>query len=72
MWSARDEEQIRGTVHQQPQKKVVKSIHLLVNNTADVLAADLAEGKKTALNAFREKYQDNGQSKLKTAYKTTV
>ncbi|TFK60185.1 hypothetical protein BDN72DRAFT_779739 [Pluteus cervinus] len=60
-WSAQDETQIRGRLHRQPQKLEVKCYHLLALDTADVLLAGLAEGKKGMMEAFLRK--DRGKSK---------
>lgn len=51
-WSAQDERQIRGRAHRQPQKKVVTVIHLLANNSADLLMNDVARGKRAMFDAF--------------------
>ena len=50
-----------GRVHRQPQKKPVLSIHLLGNETADVLVADMAEGKQDMLKAFLSKKAGQGE-----------
>ncbi|KJA20680.1 hypothetical protein HYPSUDRAFT_203649 [Hypholoma sublateritium FD-334 SS-4] len=54
-WSAQDVLQMTGRVHRQPQKKPVLSIHLLGNETADVLVASMAEGKQDMMEAFLSK-----------------
>ncbi|KJA15384.1 hypothetical protein HYPSUDRAFT_207935 [Hypholoma sublateritium FD-334 SS-4] len=54
-WSAQDVLQMTGRVHRQPQKKPVLSIHLLGNETADVLVANMAEGKQDMMEAFLSK-----------------
>ncbi|THU90177.1 hypothetical protein K435DRAFT_864524 [Dendrothele bispora CBS 962.96] len=40
-WSAQDERQIRGRAHRQPQRKEVKVIHVLANNSSDILIETL-------------------------------
>lgn len=60
-WSAQDERQIRGRAHRQPQKKEVLIIHLLANNTADIVLSGLARGKHDMLEAFLSKESNNGK-----------
>ncbi|KAF8808358.1 hypothetical protein BYT27DRAFT_7097080 [Phlegmacium glaucopus] len=60
-WSAQDERQIRGRAHRQPQKKEVLLIHLLANDTADVVLSGMARGKRDMLEAFLSK--ESNQSK---------
>lgn len=50
-----------GRVHRQPQKKPVLSIHLLGNETADVLVANMAEGKQDMMEAFLSKKAGQGE-----------
>ncbi|KAF8219034.1 P-loop containing nucleoside triphosphate hydrolase protein, partial [Tricholoma matsutake] len=54
-WSAQDERQIRGRAHRQPQKKIVKVIHLLANDSADLLMNAVARGKRDMFDAFVNK-----------------
>ena len=54
-WSAQDERQIIGRAHRQPQKKTVKVIYLLANDSADLLMNDVARGKRNMLDAFVNK-----------------
>ncbi|KAG6848956.1 hypothetical protein H0H93_012463 [Arthromyces matolae] len=51
-WSAQDERQIIGRAHRQPQKKVVKTIYLLAENTAEILIHNLAKGKANMFEFF--------------------
>ena len=60
-WSAQDERQIRGRAHHQPQNKEVLIIHLLANNTADIVLSGLARGKHDMLEAFLSKESNNGK-----------
>ncbi|KXN81812.1 Chromatin-remodeling complex ATPase chain isw-1 [Leucoagaricus sp. SymC.cos] len=59
-WSAQDERQIRGRAHRQPQSKIVKVIHLLANDSADLLMNDVARGKRDMFNAFVNKELGEG------------
>ena len=52
-----------GRVHRQPQKNHVLSIHLLGNDTADVLVANMAGGKQDMMKAFLSKKAGLGESK---------
>lgn len=60
-WSAQDERQIRGRAHRQPQKKEVTVIHLLANNTADIVLSGMARGKHDMLEAFLSKSSNQGK-----------
>lgn len=60
-WSAQDERQIRGRAHRQPQKKEVLVIHLLANNTADIVLSGMARGKHDMLEAFLSKKANQGK-----------
>jgi len=60
-WSAQDERQIRGRAHRQPQKKEVLVIHLLANNTADIVLSGMARGKHDMLEAFLSKQSNQGK-----------
>lgn len=60
-WSAQDERQIRGRAHRQPQKKEVLVIHLLANNTADIVLSGMARGKHDMLEAFLSKQSNQGE-----------
>ncbi|KXN82140.1 SWI/SNF-related matrix-associated actin-dependent regulator [Leucoagaricus sp. SymC.cos] len=51
-WSAQDERQIIGRVHRQPQKKEVKVIYLLAENSADLVVNKMAERKRNMFDAF--------------------
>jgi TATA-binding protein-associated factor len=51
-WSAQDERQVRGRAHRQPQKKVVRVIHLLAINSADTVMYSVARGKENMFDAF--------------------
>ena len=53
-----------GRVHRQPQKKPVLSIHLLGNETADVLVANMAEGKQDMMKAFLSKKEGQGELRI--------
>ncbi|KAF9061747.1 hypothetical protein BDP27DRAFT_1452086 [Rhodocollybia butyracea] len=44
-----------GRAHRQPQKKEVKAIHLLAENSTDILINNLARGKKDMYDAFVHK-----------------
>ncbi|RDB19056.1 Transcription regulatory protein SNF2 [Hypsizygus marmoreus] len=54
-WSAQDERQIRGRAYRQPQKKIVKVIHLLANDSADLLMNDVARAKRDMFDVFVNK-----------------
>jgi SNF2 family DNA or RNA helicase len=60
-WSAQDERQIRGRAHRQPQKKEVLVIHLLANNTADIVLSGMARGKHDMMEAFLSKQSNQGR-----------
>ena len=62
-WSAQDERQIRGRAHRQPQKKEVLLIHLLANDTADIVLSGMARGKHDMLEAFLSKGSNQGKMK---------
>lgn len=63
-WSAQDERQIRGRAHRQPQKKVVKAIHLLASESSDLLLHDIAHQKREMFDAFVNKKLGNGAKDL--------
>jgi SNF2 family DNA or RNA helicase len=44
--------QINGRIHRQPQDKTVHVIHLLADDTSDVVMFSMAKGKKVMLEAF--------------------
>ena len=44
-----------GRIHRQPQKHPVIVIHLLANDTADIIVSSMAQGKKNMLDAFLSK-----------------
>ncbi|KAG7093167.1 hypothetical protein E1B28_006856 [Marasmius oreades] len=54
-WSSQDERQIRGRAHRQPQRKVVIVIHLLANDTTDILMNNMASQKRDMFEAFVNK-----------------
>ncbi|KAJ3845813.1 hypothetical protein EV368DRAFT_90051 [Lentinula lateritia] len=51
-WSAQDERQIRGRAHRQPQSKVVTVIHLLANDSSDIIMYNISRGKEHLFDAF--------------------
>ncbi|KAJ4463203.1 P-loop containing nucleoside triphosphate hydrolase protein [Lentinula lateritia] len=59
-WSAQDERQIRGRAHRQPQSKVVTVIHLLANDSSDIIIYNISRGKEHLFDAFlnRQLVQD--------------
>jgi SNF2 family DNA or RNA helicase len=59
-WSAQDERQIRGRAHRQPQKSVVKAIHLLAADSTDLLMNDMALRKQDMFDAFVNKELGEG------------
>ncbi|KAJ3885134.1 P-loop containing nucleoside triphosphate hydrolase protein [Lentinula edodes] len=61
-WSAQDERQIRGRAHRQPQSKVVRVIHLLANDSSDIIIYNISRGKEHLFDAFLNKQL--GQGKL--------
>ncbi|TFK59812.1 hypothetical protein BDN72DRAFT_780239 [Pluteus cervinus] len=63
-WSAQDERQIKGRAHRQPQKKEVRTYHLLAQDTADIILSGLARGKKDMMEAFLSKSQGKGSFTL--------
>jgi TATA-binding protein-associated factor len=44
--------QINGRIHRQPQDKTVHVIHLLAENTSDIIMYGMAKGKKAMLETF--------------------
>ncbi|KAF9470773.1 hypothetical protein BDN70DRAFT_939435 [Pholiota conissans] len=54
-WSAQDIRQMRGRVHRQPQKNKVICIHLLANETSDIIVDGMARGKRDMMEAFVSK-----------------
>ncbi|KAG6819599.1 hypothetical protein H0H93_010368 [Arthromyces matolae] len=54
-WSAQEERQIYGRAHRQPQKRTVRVIHLLAEDSADLILHGLARGKKHMHEAFVDK-----------------
>ncbi|KAF8523869.1 P-loop containing nucleoside triphosphate hydrolase protein [Hysterangium stoloniferum] len=54
-WSSQETRQIRGQAHRQPQKKVVKVIHLLAGESSDILLNQIALQKEDMFNAFVNK-----------------
>ncbi|KAF8871323.1 P-loop containing nucleoside triphosphate hydrolase protein [Infundibulicybe gibba] len=63
-WSAQDERQIRGRAHRQPQKSIVKVVHLLAESSADILMSNMARGKEEMFEAFVNKDLGEGMSQL--------
>ncbi|KAK7034787.1 hypothetical protein VNI00_012195 [Paramarasmius palmivorus] len=51
-WSSQDIRQIRARAHRQPQKKIVRVIHLLAGETTDILLNNMAMQKKDMFEAF--------------------
>ncbi|KAJ8085323.1 hypothetical protein PM082_004119 [Marasmius tenuissimus] len=54
-WSAQDEDQIEARACRQPQTKVVKCIHILIDGTADCLMNEIARSKDIMFKAFANK-----------------
>ncbi|KAF5339073.1 hypothetical protein D9758_016463 [Tetrapyrgos nigripes] len=54
-WSRQNERQIRGRAHRQPQTKVVKTIHILADDSSDVLMNSMAARKEEMFDAFVNK-----------------
>ncbi|KAF8500014.1 P-loop containing nucleoside triphosphate hydrolase protein [Hysterangium stoloniferum] len=54
-WSSQETRQIRGQAYRQPQKKVVKVIHLLAGESSDILLNQIALQKEDMFNAFVNK-----------------
>ncbi|GLB36948.1 putative aortic smooth muscle cell differentiation [Lyophyllum shimeji] len=67
-WSAQDENQIRGRAWRQPQKKTVKTIHLLASDSADLLIHDMARQKRDMFDAFVNKELGEEWSQLLKGY----
>ncbi|KAK7434927.1 hypothetical protein VKT23_019930 [Stygiomarasmius scandens] len=59
-WSAQDEKQIIGRAHRQPQKSTVKVIHILANETSDLIMNEMARQKKGMSDAFLNKEMGKG------------
>lgn len=53
-----------GRVYRQPQKHKVLCIHLLANDTADIIVSGMARGKRDMMEAFLSKKA--GEGKLST------
>jgi len=53
--------QIRGRAHRQPQQKVVKVIHLLAANSADLIVNEFARNKLEMFDAFMNKELAEGE-----------
>ncbi|KAK7024577.1 hypothetical protein VNI00_016182 [Paramarasmius palmivorus] len=51
-WSSQDIRQIQACAHRQPQKKIVRVIHLLAGETTDILLNNMAMQKKDMFEAF--------------------
>ncbi|KAJ3803777.1 P-loop containing nucleoside triphosphate hydrolase protein [Lentinula aff. lateritia] len=51
-WSAQDEHQIHGRAHRQPQSKVIIVIHLLANDSSDIITYNISRGKEHLFDAF--------------------
>ncbi|KAF5345577.1 hypothetical protein D9756_011032 [Leucocoprinus leucothites] len=54
-WSSQDECQIIGRAHRQPQRRIVKVIYLLANDSADLLMNAMARNKRDMFDAFVNK-----------------
>ncbi|KAF5366181.1 hypothetical protein D9758_005658 [Tetrapyrgos nigripes] len=54
-WSRQNERQICGRAHRQPQRKVVQTIHILANDSSDVLMNSMAARKEEMFDAFVKK-----------------
>lgn len=52
---------MRGRVHRQPQIHEVLCIHLLANETADVIVSGMAQGKRDMMEAFLSKKTGEGK-----------
>ncbi|KJA15108.1 hypothetical protein HYPSUDRAFT_208169 [Hypholoma sublateritium FD-334 SS-4] len=59
-WSAQDVLQMTGRVHRQPQKNPILSIHLLGNETTNILVTSMAEGKQDMMEVFLSKKAGQG------------
>jgi TATA-binding protein-associated factor len=60
-WSSQDVRQIRGRAHRQPQKKEVEVIHILAEDSSDVLVHSMAHGKQDMFEAFLERPAGRGK-----------
>jgi hypothetical protein len=69
-WSAQDERQIRGRCHRQPQEKIVYAIHLLANNSTDLLLSGIALNKKDMYEAFVNKELGKGAIPVMSSHLT--
>lgn len=61
VWSYQDSVQIIGRAHRQPQKKVVKAIHLLACDSSDVLLNSIALRKREMFDAFVSEERGKGK-----------
>ncbi|PPR00042.1 hypothetical protein CVT26_008918 [Gymnopilus dilepis] len=61
-WSSQDEIQTIGRAHRQGQKRTVRVYHLLADETADIVLASLASGKRDMMEGFLN--QARGQELL--------
>lgn len=59
-WSSQDVHQMRGRVHRQPQKHKVTCIHLLANDTSDIIVDGMARGKRDMMDVFLSKDAGKG------------
>ncbi|KAF9455565.1 P-loop containing nucleoside triphosphate hydrolase protein [Collybia nuda] len=60
LWSAQDERQVFGRIRRQPQSAEVLLIHILGDETADIILAAMASGKKSMMTAFVLKIRGRG------------
>ena len=51
-WSDQDMRQINGRIYRQPQDKTVHVIHLLAEDTSDMVMFSMAKRKKAMLETF--------------------
>ncbi|KAF8510670.1 hypothetical protein BU17DRAFT_69955 [Hysterangium stoloniferum] len=64
LWSSQETHQIHGQAHRQPQKKVVKVIHLLAGESSDILLNQIALQKEDMFNAFVNKDLGKASSQM--------
>ncbi|THU75620.1 hypothetical protein K435DRAFT_706785, partial [Dendrothele bispora CBS 962.96] len=60
-WSGQEERQIIGRAHRQPQRRTVKVIHILANDSTDILMSSMAKGKSAMFEAFIQKQDGQGK-----------
>jgi TATA-binding protein-associated factor len=61
VWSYQEARQILARAHRQPQKKIVKAIHILAGDSSDILLNSIALRKREMFDVFVSKELNKGK-----------